>query len=90
MKLRLNNKLCYSLYAVLVAVFFISCEEQTKKERCGKWIVRNGTSEWNCGQINDVDSLQFHNQKHVTIYIGGVKQEIYSDWIQVARLPNCN
>lgn len=79
----------YTLYTVLVAVLF-SCNQQSKSENCGKFMVRNGTSEWNYGQINDVDSLQFHNKNHVTIYINGVKQEIHSDWIQVGRFSNCN
>lgn len=82
------KKLSYVFYLVLAAVF-ISCNSDTEKQRCGKWIVRNGTSEWNYGQINDVDSLTFQNKNHVTIYINGTKQEIHSEWIQVARLPNC-
>lgn len=78
------------LYTLLFAVFLISCDDSVKeKYPCGKFTVRNGTSEWSFGEIRDIDSVNMHSKNHITIYSNGVKQDIFADWIQVTKNQNC-
>ena len=87
---RIKHIIRNGFYAMLVAVFFTSCNEHTNNNKCGKWVIKNGSSEWNYGIINDVDSLKFKSKTELDIFIDGSKVTIHSDWIQVARYSNCN
>lgn len=86
-KLKLRS---YSVYTLLFAVFLTSCDGSIKENySCGKFTVRNGTSEWNFGEIRDIDSVNMHSKHHIAIYSNGVKQDIIADWIQVVKYQNC-
>lgn len=88
MKLQLNNKLRYSLYAVLCAVFLSSCKDVTNNFPKYRYVVKTThDNNWSNSAVIRCDSLTMKNQTSALLWIDGREMFITAPEIRIYDNP---